>query len=105
MVRGYRGPEKEEGPAGGEVDVEDQVGEGDAEAAGVDLGHGPEAEGGAVELQQRVRGGVVVLAIPADEGDGEVHALGLGAGSPPLVEGLHGLVWEQPLEQMRSTVT
>ena len=31
-------------------------------------------------------------------------ALGLGASSPPLVEGLHGLTWEPPVERMRSTL-
>jgi len=31
-------------------------------------------------------------------------SLGLGASSPPLVEGLHGLVWEQPIERMRTTL-
>jgi alkanesulfonate monooxygenase SsuD/methylene tetrahydromethanopterin reductase-like flavin-dependent oxidoreductase (luciferase family) len=31
-------------------------------------------------------------------------ALGLGASSPPLVEGLHGLTWEQPVARMRSTL-
>jgi alkanesulfonate monooxygenase SsuD/methylene tetrahydromethanopterin reductase-like flavin-dependent oxidoreductase (luciferase family) len=31
-------------------------------------------------------------------------ALGLGAGSPPLVEGLHGLTWEQPVNRMRTTL-
>ncbi|HEX2392775.1 MAG TPA: LLM class flavin-dependent oxidoreductase [Solirubrobacterales bacterium] len=31
-------------------------------------------------------------------------ALGLGASSPPLVEGLHGLTWQRPLEQMRTTL-
>jgi alkanesulfonate monooxygenase SsuD/methylene tetrahydromethanopterin reductase-like flavin-dependent oxidoreductase (luciferase family) len=31
-------------------------------------------------------------------------ALGLGAGSPPLVEGLHGLTWEQPVTRMRTTL-
>lgn len=31
-------------------------------------------------------------------------ALGLGASSPPLVEGLHGLAWERPFEQMRATL-
>jgi alkanesulfonate monooxygenase SsuD/methylene tetrahydromethanopterin reductase-like flavin-dependent oxidoreductase (luciferase family) len=30
--------------------------------------------------------------------------LGLGASSPPLVEGLHGLTWEQPVGQMRKTL-
>jgi alkanesulfonate monooxygenase SsuD/methylene tetrahydromethanopterin reductase-like flavin-dependent oxidoreductase (luciferase family) len=31
-------------------------------------------------------------------------ALGLGASSPPLVEGLHGLTWEEPVARMRTTV-
>ena len=31
-------------------------------------------------------------------------ALGLGASSPPLVEGLHGLTWERPLVRMRTTL-
>ena len=31
-------------------------------------------------------------------------ALGLGASSPPLVEGLHGRTWEQPVERMRTTL-
>jgi alkanesulfonate monooxygenase SsuD/methylene tetrahydromethanopterin reductase-like flavin-dependent oxidoreductase (luciferase family) len=31
-------------------------------------------------------------------------ALGLGASSPPLVEGLHGLTWRQPVDQMRTTL-
>jgi alkanesulfonate monooxygenase SsuD/methylene tetrahydromethanopterin reductase-like flavin-dependent oxidoreductase (luciferase family) len=31
-------------------------------------------------------------------------ALGLGASSPPLVEGLHGLRWQQPVERMRITL-
>jgi alkanesulfonate monooxygenase SsuD/methylene tetrahydromethanopterin reductase-like flavin-dependent oxidoreductase (luciferase family) len=31
-------------------------------------------------------------------------ALGLGASSPPLVEGLHGLTWQQPVERLRTTL-
>ena len=31
-------------------------------------------------------------------------ALGLGASSPPLVEGLHGLTWQQPVSRMRNTL-
>ena len=31
-------------------------------------------------------------------------ALGLGASSPPLVEGLHGLTWEQPVIRLRNTL-
>jgi alkanesulfonate monooxygenase SsuD/methylene tetrahydromethanopterin reductase-like flavin-dependent oxidoreductase (luciferase family) len=31
-------------------------------------------------------------------------ALGLGASSPPLVEGLHGITWQQPINRMRTTL-
>lgn len=31
-------------------------------------------------------------------------ALGLGASSPPLVEGLHGLTWRQPVTRMHNTL-
>lgn len=31
-------------------------------------------------------------------------ALGLGASSPPLVEGLHGLTWSSPVARMRETI-
>ena len=31
-------------------------------------------------------------------------ALGLGASSPPLVEGLHGLTWQHPIERLRTTL-
>ncbi|HEX5822489.1 MAG TPA: LLM class flavin-dependent oxidoreductase [Solirubrobacterales bacterium] len=30
--------------------------------------------------------------------------LGLGASSPPLVEGLHGLAWKRPIDRMRKTI-
>jgi alkanesulfonate monooxygenase SsuD/methylene tetrahydromethanopterin reductase-like flavin-dependent oxidoreductase (luciferase family) len=32
-------------------------------------------------------------------------ALGLGAGSPPLTEGLHGISWERPVDRLRGTLT
>jgi alkanesulfonate monooxygenase SsuD/methylene tetrahydromethanopterin reductase-like flavin-dependent oxidoreductase (luciferase family) len=31
--------------------------------------------------------------------------LGIGAGSPPLTEGFHGIPWERPLDRMRQTLT
>jgi alkanesulfonate monooxygenase SsuD/methylene tetrahydromethanopterin reductase-like flavin-dependent oxidoreductase (luciferase family) len=31
--------------------------------------------------------------------------LGLGAGSPPMTEGFHGLPWERPLARLRQTLT
>jgi alkanesulfonate monooxygenase SsuD/methylene tetrahydromethanopterin reductase-like flavin-dependent oxidoreductase (luciferase family) len=32
-------------------------------------------------------------------------SLGIGAGSPPMTEGFHGLRWERPLTRLRRTVT
>jgi alkanesulfonate monooxygenase SsuD/methylene tetrahydromethanopterin reductase-like flavin-dependent oxidoreductase (luciferase family) len=32
-------------------------------------------------------------------------SLGIGAGSPPLAEGLHGLAWDQPLVRLREMLT
>jgi alkanesulfonate monooxygenase SsuD/methylene tetrahydromethanopterin reductase-like flavin-dependent oxidoreductase (luciferase family) len=31
--------------------------------------------------------------------------LGLGAGSPPLTEGFHGVPWERPVDRLRTTLT
>jgi alkanesulfonate monooxygenase SsuD/methylene tetrahydromethanopterin reductase-like flavin-dependent oxidoreductase (luciferase family) len=31
-------------------------------------------------------------------------ALGLGASSPPLMQGLHGVTWQRPVERMRTTL-
>ena len=45
---------------------------------------------GAASLQRRTQGR---------------FTLGLGASSPPLVEGFHGLEWERPLERLRATLT
>ena len=32
-------------------------------------------------------------------------SLGIGAGSPPLAEGLHGVAWDRPVQRLRETVT
>jgi alkanesulfonate monooxygenase SsuD/methylene tetrahydromethanopterin reductase-like flavin-dependent oxidoreductase (luciferase family) len=32
-------------------------------------------------------------------------SLGIGAGSPPLTEGFHGIAWERPLGRLRETLT
>ena len=32
-------------------------------------------------------------------------SLGIGAGSPPLTEGLHGISWDRPLTRLRDTLT
>jgi alkanesulfonate monooxygenase SsuD/methylene tetrahydromethanopterin reductase-like flavin-dependent oxidoreductase (luciferase family) len=36
---------------------------------------------------------------------GDRFSLGLGASSPPLVEGFHGIVWDRPMSRLRETVT
>src|SRR5215204_3070340 len=51
--------------------------------------------------------GLATAVLPAaslqSASDGR-FALGLGASSPPLVEGLHGLTWQQPVSRMRDTL-
>src|SRR5262249_22957581 len=47
---------------------------------------------------------IAMAAASLQRVSGGRFALGLGASSPPLVEGLHGLIWEQPIERMRSTL-
>jgi alkanesulfonate monooxygenase SsuD/methylene tetrahydromethanopterin reductase-like flavin-dependent oxidoreductase (luciferase family) len=32
-------------------------------------------------------------------------SLGIGAGSPPLAEGFHGIAWDRPLQRLRTTLT
>jgi alkanesulfonate monooxygenase SsuD/methylene tetrahydromethanopterin reductase-like flavin-dependent oxidoreductase (luciferase family) len=36
---------------------------------------------------------------------GNRFALGIGAGSPPLTEGLHGIAWAPPAQRLRATLT
>ena len=45
-----------------------------------------------------------MAAASLQRASGGRFALGLGASSPPLVEGLHGLTWEQPVDRMRATL-
>jgi alkanesulfonate monooxygenase SsuD/methylene tetrahydromethanopterin reductase-like flavin-dependent oxidoreductase (luciferase family) len=47
---------------------------------------------------------IAMAAASLQRASGGRFALGLGASSPPLVEGLHGLTWRQPVDRMRSTV-
>jgi alkanesulfonate monooxygenase SsuD/methylene tetrahydromethanopterin reductase-like flavin-dependent oxidoreductase (luciferase family) len=52
----------------------------------------------------RTPAAIAMAAAGLQRASGGRFALGLGASSPPLVEGLHGLAWRQPVDRMRSTV-
>jgi alkanesulfonate monooxygenase SsuD/methylene tetrahydromethanopterin reductase-like flavin-dependent oxidoreductase (luciferase family) len=52
----------------------------------------------------RTPASIAMAAAGLQRASGGRFALGLGASSPPLVEGLHGLTWQRPLERMRTTL-
>jgi alkanesulfonate monooxygenase SsuD/methylene tetrahydromethanopterin reductase-like flavin-dependent oxidoreductase (luciferase family) len=52
----------------------------------------------------RTPAAIAMAAASLQRASGGRFALGLGASSPPLVEGLHGLTWEQPIDRMRTTL-
>jgi alkanesulfonate monooxygenase SsuD/methylene tetrahydromethanopterin reductase-like flavin-dependent oxidoreductase (luciferase family) len=52
----------------------------------------------------RTPASIAMAAAGLHRASGGRFALGLGASSPPLVEGLHGLTWEQPVDRMRNTL-
>lgn len=52
----------------------------------------------------RTPAAIAMAAADLQRVSGGRFSLGLGASSPPLVEGLHGLTWEQPLGHMRTTL-
>ena len=45
-----------------------------------------------------------MAAASLQRASGGRFVLGLGASSPPLVEGLHGLAWERPIDRLRATL-
>ena len=47
---------------------------------------------------------IAMAAASLQRASGGRFGLGLGASSPPLVEGLHGLTWDDPVGQLRKTV-
>jgi alkanesulfonate monooxygenase SsuD/methylene tetrahydromethanopterin reductase-like flavin-dependent oxidoreductase (luciferase family) len=57
-----------------------------------------------LSVWSRTPGAIAMAAADLQRVSGGRFSLGLGASSPPLVEGLHGLTWEQPVERMRSTL-
>jgi alkanesulfonate monooxygenase SsuD/methylene tetrahydromethanopterin reductase-like flavin-dependent oxidoreductase (luciferase family) len=52
----------------------------------------------------RTPAAIAMAAAGLQRASGGRFALGLGASSPPLVEGLHGLTWDQPVARMRATL-
>ncbi|HLM09717.1 MAG TPA: LLM class flavin-dependent oxidoreductase [Thermoleophilaceae bacterium] len=52
----------------------------------------------------RTPGAIAMAAASLQRASGGRFSLGLGASSPPLVEGLHGLVWREPVTRMRGTL-
>ena len=52
----------------------------------------------------RTPGAIAMAAAGLQRASGGRFALGLGASSPPLVEGLHGLTWAEPVARMRATL-
>jgi alkanesulfonate monooxygenase SsuD/methylene tetrahydromethanopterin reductase-like flavin-dependent oxidoreductase (luciferase family) len=52
----------------------------------------------------RTPAAIAMAAASLQRASGGRFALGLGASSPPLVEGLHGITWRQPVGRLRSTL-
>ena len=59
---------------------------------------------GVLPIWSRSPAAIAMAATGLQRVSGGRFALGLGASSPPLVEGLHGLTWERPIDRMRSTL-
>jgi alkanesulfonate monooxygenase SsuD/methylene tetrahydromethanopterin reductase-like flavin-dependent oxidoreductase (luciferase family) len=59
---------------------------------------------GVLPVWSRTPAAIAMAAASLQEASDGRFALGLGASSPPLVEGLHGLNWQQPVDRMRTTL-
>jgi alkanesulfonate monooxygenase SsuD/methylene tetrahydromethanopterin reductase-like flavin-dependent oxidoreductase (luciferase family) len=57
-----------------------------------------------LSVWSRTPAALAMAAASLQRAAGGRFALGLGASSPQLVEGLHGMEWQQPVGQMRSTL-
>jgi alkanesulfonate monooxygenase SsuD/methylene tetrahydromethanopterin reductase-like flavin-dependent oxidoreductase (luciferase family) len=55
-------------------------------------------------IWSRTPAAIAMAAASLQRASGGRFSLGLGSSSPPLVEGLHGLTWERPLDRLRATV-
>jgi alkanesulfonate monooxygenase SsuD/methylene tetrahydromethanopterin reductase-like flavin-dependent oxidoreductase (luciferase family) len=59
---------------------------------------------GVLPVWSRTPAAIAMAAAGLQRASAGRFALGLGASSPPLVEGLHGMTWQQPVGRMRSTL-
>jgi alkanesulfonate monooxygenase SsuD/methylene tetrahydromethanopterin reductase-like flavin-dependent oxidoreductase (luciferase family) len=57
-----------------------------------------------LSVWSRTPASIAMAAASLQRASGGRFALGLGASSPPLVEGLHGLTWERPIDRMRTAI-
>jgi alkanesulfonate monooxygenase SsuD/methylene tetrahydromethanopterin reductase-like flavin-dependent oxidoreductase (luciferase family) len=60
---------------------------------------------GVISVWGRTPASIALAAAGLQRASGGRFSLGLGAGSPPLTEGLHGLRWERPVARLRETLT
>src|SRR5919108_780310 len=56
-----------------------------------------------LSVWSRTPAAIAMAATSLQRASGGRFALGLGASSPPLVEGLHGMTWREPGGRMRGT--
>jgi len=59
---------------------------------------------GVLPVWSRSPAAIAMAATSLQRASGGRFALGLGASSPPLVEGLHGIEWREPVSRMRTTL-
>jgi alkanesulfonate monooxygenase SsuD/methylene tetrahydromethanopterin reductase-like flavin-dependent oxidoreductase (luciferase family) len=59
---------------------------------------------GVLPIWSRTPAAIAMAAAGLQRASDGRFALGLGASSPPLVEGLHGITWQQPVNRMRSSL-
>jgi alkanesulfonate monooxygenase SsuD/methylene tetrahydromethanopterin reductase-like flavin-dependent oxidoreductase (luciferase family) len=59
---------------------------------------------GVLSVWSRTPAAIAMAAAGLQRASGGRFALGLGASSPPLVEGLHGLTWRRPVDRMRTVL-
>jgi alkanesulfonate monooxygenase SsuD/methylene tetrahydromethanopterin reductase-like flavin-dependent oxidoreductase (luciferase family) len=60
---------------------------------------------GVISAWGRTPATIALAAAGLQRGSGGRFSLGIGASSPPLTEGLHGIAWERPLARLRQTLT
>src|SRR3954452_22769076 len=60
---------------------------------------------GVLSVWGRTPATIALAAAGLQRASGGRFSLGLGAGSPPLTEGFHGVRWERPVARLRETLT